>query len=426
MKNVVIYSFLFFLFILFNSDKLFAQKNFIEGYIITLKKDTLKGTIDNREWNLNPSSIQFIGADGKKSTFKPDDISGFFVPPKDLYISSHVSIDLSSLEPKDLVEHKAPKAVKDTALFLLTVVKGKASLYYMKDHNNREHYYVSKDDASLIELLIKKSYMDNYDGNTMNHNYLATVELFKGQLILLFEDCPSLKRNINNSEYLYSNIRSLVIKYNECQHSSIDFVKRQEPIKCKFGLLAGPTLTKVSYKGGNDYLTGAKMSDCYDFLAGVSCYIIFPRGLSQWVLVNELIYKPYSNSGSIKGITQDFGSYYATFSFDMAYLKINNLLRYQIPKWKVRPFADLGISNGYAVKSSNSRVVQTSLWTTTITRGKAIENPRLYEFGVTGGLGISWWKFNGELRYEWADGMSPFAALHGYENSIYFIIGFLF
>ena len=236
MKKILFYSLCFFITILFTSNETFAQKNFIEGYIITLKKDTVKGTIDYREWNLNPSSIHFIDATGKKSTFKPDDISGFYVPPKDLYISSHVSIDLSSIEPKDLIEHKDPKIVKDTALFLLTVVKGKASLYYMKDHNNREHYYVSKDGNPLIELLIKKNYMDNYDGNTMNHNYLATVELFKGQLILLFDDCPSLKRNINNSEYLYSSIRSLVIKYNECQHSSIDFVKKEEPIKFKFGV----------------------------------------------------------------------------------------------------------------------------------------------------------------------------------------------
>jgi len=67
-------------FLLVPSVNVSAQKNFIDGYIITLKKDTLKGKIDYREWNLNPSLIHFTDAAGKIDIFRPDDIAGFLFP----------------------------------------------------------------------------------------------------------------------------------------------------------------------------------------------------------------------------------------------------------------------------------------------------------------------------------------------------------
>lgn len=389
----------------------------------------MKGSIDYREWNLNPTSIHFKDASGKISKLQPDDISGFYIPPKDHYISSHVSLDLSSLQTKDLMDYKEPKTVKDTALFLLTLVKGKASLYYLKDRNDREHYYVSIDDAPLVELLLKKSYIKTSEEHTESHYYVATVELFKGQLIVLFNACPDLKESINNSNYSTASFRSLVIRYNECQHSTVEFVKKEESVKIKFGLLAGPTLTKISFKGGTDDLTGVKMSECYSYLAGVSLHIIFPRELAQWVWVNELVYKPYTNSASTSEISWANDKYNRTFSFKMGYLKLYTLLRYQYPKWNVRPFADFGMSNGYAIQSSDTKTVVISYFMTndkSTTSGPAIQDPKLYEFGILGGIGVSWWKISGEFRYEWAQGMSPQMGLSGPEHTIYFVLSFLF
>ncbi|MGA2823027.1 MAG: hypothetical protein ABSE72_05825 [Bacteroidales bacterium] len=416
-------------FLLVPSVNVSAQKNFIDGYIITLKKDTLKGKIDYREWNLNPSLIHFTDAAGKIDIFRPDDIAGFFIPPKDHYISSHVSLDLSSFQTKDLMEYQEPKLVRDTALFLMTLVKGKASLYYFNDRNNREHYYVSKDDAPLVELLLKKSYIKSSEEHTEPHGYVATVELFKGQLIALFNDCPELKEIINTLSYSIASIRSIVIRYNECIHSPLEFVKKEESIKFKFGLLAGPTLTKISFRGGSDDLTGVKMSDCYSFLAGVSFQIIFPLERAQWVLENELVYKPYDNKASISEVSWTNDKYDKNFSFKMGYLKLYTLLRYQYPKWKIRPFADFGMSNSYAIRSSDTKTIVIAYAGTNdkmTTTGAAIKNPKLYEFGILGGVGISWWKISGEVRYEWAQGMSPQFGFSGPENTLYFVASYLF
>jgi hypothetical protein len=228
-----------------------------------------------------------------------------------------------------------------------------------------------------------------------------------------------------------------VIRYNECINSPVEFVKKEEPIKIKFGLLAGPTLTQVTFGGGSDviinsdvgpeYLKGVKMKDSYSFIAGVSLYFIFPRELAQWSLVNELVYTSYSNSGSKSGITWDFVNFKGTFSFKVAHIKLNNMLRYQYPKWKVHPFADLGISNGYAIRADNTEILvkkfNGSVWSYS---GKAIPGPKLYEFGIIGGIGINWWKVSGELRYEWATGISPYLQVGGPEHTYSFVLSFVF
>jgi hypothetical protein len=421
----------FFFFVLsvlfFHSVPLSAQKNFVRGFIITLKKDTLKGNIDYREWGLNPAMIHFTDEEGNKHTFTPDDIAGFFIPPKDHYTSIHVSLDLSSFQLKDLMEFKEPRSVKDTALFLMTIVKGKASLYYLKDRNEREHFYVSKDNEPLVELLLKKKYIMNSVGSTQESNYVSTLELFKGQLIVLFNDCPEMKALIDRSAYSIPGMRSIVVRYNQCRNSTMEFVKKEEKIKVKFGILAGPSLTKITFKGGENDLSGVKMPDCYSFLAGVSIHLIFPRERAQWSLVNELVYKPYSSSATTSESPWSTLKYDRTFSFKIGYIKLFTLVRYQYPNWKVRPFADFGISNNYKIKMNNTEtVVKTFGGTVTTSTEPPINDPKLYELGILGGVGVSFWKVSGELRYEWTQGMSPYTTMSSPENNISFVVSFIF
>jgi hypothetical protein len=222
-------------------------------------------------------------------------------------------------------------------------------------------------------------------------------------------------------------MRAIVVSYNQCRNSLIEFVKKEEKVKVKFGILAGPTLTKITFKGGADDLSGVKMSDCYSYLAGVSLHLIFPRERAQWSLVNELVYKTYSSSASTTESPWSTLKYEKTFSFKMKYLRLNTLFRYQYPNWKVRPFADIGISNSYAILSNNSKtVVKTFGGSVTTSTEPALKNPKLYELGILGGIGITWWRMSGEVRYEWTQGMSPYITMSCPEKTWFFILSFVF
>jgi hypothetical protein len=336
-------------------------------------------------------------------------------------------MDVSSLRTGDLMEYEKPKSVKDTALFLLTLVKGKASLYYQKDKDDREHFYVSKDDSIFTELLLKKSYIKPNDDQPLQKSYAVTVEIFKGQLFVLFNDCPDIKGAINNSEYSSSSLVKIVIKYNDCRHSTSEFVKKEEKTRVKFGIVAGPTLIKMSFSGGDSYLKGIKMKDCYSFMAGVSFHLIFPRERAQWSLVNELGYVPYSTSAITSGYSVTGESQDISVSFKMGYVKLYTLVRYLYPMGKFRPFAEFGMSNGYAFKCVNTKTeVSTFYSSVRTTTEPAIQDIRLYEFGLLGGIGVSWKKLSAAVRYEWAQGVSPLMYLKGPQYSSFFVLSFLF
>jgi len=140
------------------------------------------------------------------------------------------------------------------------------------------------------------------------------------------------------------------------------------------------------------------MKDCYSFLAGISFHLIFPRQRAQWSLVNEIVYKPYSSTGYTSGLTEDYVDYQRWFTFKMTYIKLYSMIRYQYPNWKIRPFAELGISNGYAVNVETREISRKTYnfnsWNDT---GPAIQSPRRYQIGAIGGIGISIWKISGEF-----------------------------
>ncbi len=60
---------LFLLFCILVYSNVFSQKNYLPGYIINNEKDTIKGYINYRNWNINPKKISFRGTNKKRLLF---------------------------------------------------------------------------------------------------------------------------------------------------------------------------------------------------------------------------------------------------------------------------------------------------------------------------------------------------------------------
>ena len=85
------------------------------------------------------------------------------------------------------------------------------------------------------------------------------------------------------------------------------------------------------------------------------------------------------------------------------------------------------MSNGWAIKSENSQTtITTEFGKTTTTVTPAMPDWRKYEFGIISGIGVSWWKVSAEFRYEWAQGVSPYAKISAYENTFAVVFSFIF
>ncbi|MDP4280783.1 MAG: porin family protein [Bacteroidota bacterium] len=413
-----------------------SQKHNTEGVIINLQNDSIKGLIDFREWNSNPDKILFTAEDGSEKTYTPYQIRGFVIPSKERYIAERVSLDVTSEKTEDLMNEQGPKVVKDTCLFLRVVVRGEVSLYYFNDLNDRSHYYIAKQNDRPVELIQRKNYKTLTDGSAYSKSYITTLDLFKGQMILLFQDCPELKEAINRSSFTTSSLGSLVIRYNQCKQYAVSYVQKEDKTKFKIGILAGPTfVTSLIFSKISDNIedqldvSGLKLHASTGFTAGISLHFNFARNFNCWSLVNELVYRQYSAKGT-KNTPRGWFTYEQNyqFTFNLSYLKLNTLCRYQFPKWKIQPFAEIGMSNGFLTKESNSETkttIKQDHTSKSITKN-ALDEIRKYEFGLVGGLGAMWNKLGVSLRYERAQGISPYDYVSCPENSISVMVSYIF
>ena len=72
-----------------------AQSNFLSGYVINLKGDTVFGKIDYQNWDRNPSQINFHPDNSSEnSTYFPNDIMEFKVMDEK-YVSATVQVETS-------------------------------------------------------------------------------------------------------------------------------------------------------------------------------------------------------------------------------------------------------------------------------------------------------------------------------------------
>ena len=191
------------------STDVFSQGKFLDGYVISLKGDTLKGTIKNEGWDQSPAYIDFRDT-GKTDTKKvgTEEASEFFIPSiNSRYIRKKIAvinIDLSqiytippSLQSKDSL-----------VIFLRQVTSGpKASLFEYINSSSASHFYVEKSGV-LTELINYPFYRLIRD-----KKYLLTYDDYKKQLPALLSDA-----NLNDTQipgYDQKDLRKYLDKYNE-------------------------------------------------------------------------------------------------------------------------------------------------------------------------------------------------------------------
>jgi hypothetical protein len=115
----------------FVSNQLVAQNNFTPGYIISNTNDTIRGYI--QQFTSGSTICNF-----KKSTEGP--------------AIAYTPVDISAYRFDDngkfFVSKEAPLESGNKILFLEFLIKGKASIYFMRD--NMEHYFIETEKDELI------------------------------------------------------------------------------------------------------------------------------------------------------------------------------------------------------------------------------------------------------------------------------------
>lgn len=414
--------YLFILITILISQYSFSQSNYLDGYIINLKGDTIFGLIDYRNWDTNPNKIDFKHkTDNAAITYTPLNIIEFRVHDE-IYVSGIVNSEISPTLTARLEKDATINLKIDTA-FLQILIKGNKNLYLYKDSQGKSNFYIKKD--TNYELLIHKKYLTetNYGRLAINEN-----KKFIGQLNFYFADCFSMQSTSKGLKYNRTSMQKLFEDYYKQTQKDILFKNKIEKVSIEIGVLAGMSVSNLVFKSLDFfYLTEINYKQSSNFTAGIFFDIIQPRSLGKWSVNNELLYTSYSMTGSYNNYEHENKYVIKTTELGYSYIKMNNLLRYKYQIGKMYIYINGGISNGYAIKEVNLLKKESKLYTTyRIDYEKAIDTSRRYEQGLILGLGAKYNKWSLEIRYEGGNGMSDYSFLNSSTTRLYFLLGYIF
>ena len=177
------YFFTLFLIILI-SDYCSGQKNFSEGFIISLNGDTLFGKVNDNCNGLNfkPINIKFIGEDGKEKKYKANSIKGY--------------------SKSGIVNYLSIRDLNEGPFFAKILVSGTVSLLAS----------IVQTGASTGKGMDARMFLIH--SNKSKTHEVFSME-FKSDLSDYFSDYSELKQQILNKELRYADLEIIVNKYNK-------------------------------------------------------------------------------------------------------------------------------------------------------------------------------------------------------------------
>ncbi|MDJ1502887.1 hypothetical protein [Xanthocytophaga agilis] len=413
--NVLFFRILLCITIFFWQKIAFAQKNYVNGYIVTTQNDTIRGFINDKNWEKSPKEILFKKTlqDNEPVQYTPVSIHSFYVQSSNEYYISYIGkIDATPIKADKMIEvteinHFLQKdfTIVDTA-FLTVIIRGTASLYSYKDKQEKIHYFLQKDQKLPEELGYQKFLLDQDNGGKQ----IQVLQKYKGQLNVAFKDCEKATKAIKLAEYTKNSLTKIVNQYNTCfSTSNTQFIQKTEKTKTEIGIIAGGVQTLYIqsypsyYKNGTTYLHYNKS---YDPTVGISFNFVLPRNHKSWSAYTEILWRSYS-------ITADYST---SNAFDrhlkVGYIKGSAMVRYTMATRTIKPFFNAGISYSFITNAEGNIISNNE---------KDADSFEKAIFGLQGGGGIQWNRWGCELRYEHTKGVFQGLYNSGSENSLYLI-----
>lgn len=188
-KSTLLMFFLVPLFAFAQTDKN-KNDNYFPGGIISLNNDTVAATILLENITKMQKQVKFIDAGGKKKSFKPDMINGFFLEAEEekMIFESRDDINLTAFP-------------SNKGYFYYRISNDAVPLYYFVS-TRMENTGVESQMEEVQNYIVKKDL----------RWYLYTKENFE-DCIKLFEDNRMLVNDIKNRKYTFEQFPEIVKRY---------------------------------------------------------------------------------------------------------------------------------------------------------------------------------------------------------------------
>ncbi|MBL4675654.1 MAG: hypothetical protein JKY70_05545 [Mucilaginibacter sp.] len=146
-----------FLFLILFPAFCFSQR-YSPGSVITLKGDTIRGFINQREWDSNPRSVSFKdSSQAVARNFNAADIKQFTVDSSVTYKSYVCKISLAPIEENHLVTRDTSSKIDTVFLQVLQTGKNVDLMSYSDEVKTR--YYIMENGSSQPQELLYRVYL---------------------------------------------------------------------------------------------------------------------------------------------------------------------------------------------------------------------------------------------------------------------------
>ncbi|MDX5422930.1 MAG: hypothetical protein LPK07_07035 [Hymenobacteraceae bacterium] len=275
-------------------------------------------------------------------------------------------------------------------LFLEVLVKGPASLFFLKERGGNERFFIRREQEQLMELIEETRSINN-----SGKMYKVTVKPYIGVLNIAFAGCDEVQRRADKVRLDQHSLKKVVNDYNSCvapeQQSYVNSDDKKPVVN--FGLLTGGSATQLVFVG---HPSEERFYGDFDLAAnltgGITLDLSVPKVSEKLSLHTGVTYirfktESYKKAHGIHGNAGLMEEHYVDFQGDI--LRMPFMLRYTYPEGKIRPYVNVGPNLSYMLNVSGER--------NTIV-GRETVNPREYQkpaleayrksiFGVSMGVG---------------------------------------
>ncbi len=392
-----------------------AQANFRPGYIVALKGDTLRGSVDYGSGNRSAYECRFR-ADNAAAIEKllPNQLQGYGFPHDRFYQSRRVP---------------AQNPAADTTserLFLEVLVQGPASLYYLSDINSGNHYYF-RSGNSPVQPLVQLSENVTINGS----KYTRKNPLFRIALAEAFQACPAVHSKVSELPFASSSLIRIFQQYNACVGGSQIVSAVANAKQRSYFLLeavAGAQASSLRFDGEIP-MKNTPISGGIRPVVGLALQQYLPVWANRFGVRIELLYQTQQYSNEFFAPSAYAYAAYQEVRIKFDQLRVPVLFRYMPLNGRFQPFIEAGVSVAFALNSSNEYRYRAQPTSTYSPWRPILESPRGSEESVLAGLGASALLPNkrhltAEFRAERTNGFSEAVAITTIINRAYLLLSY--
>jgi hypothetical protein len=274
-----------------------AQVNFKDGLVVLKNGDTIKGQIDYRNWEVNPTKVRFKNS-LSDSLYSAQQLLSFEITGEDKYQSALISKDMRPIDITGInIMGDDEMLVTDTAFLRVVVMGGNVSLFELIDH--KRHFYIQENFNSKPEELIYKKYMNE------DKTHISEKAIFRNQLNRLANSykVAGLDSKIERCGYTLKELRAIirVINGEDINSATETEKKKKEPLQVMIG--GGAQYYSFSFGGNNDKYTRFQFQNEIAPVVSAALDVFGGRNAQKLAIRFQLSYTQMKYDGTYEATT---------------------------------------------------------------------------------------------------------------------------